>query len=899
MPRSPDVLPATTRPPASIQTLREAVADLSSRGAREVDAVRRAFTSGIVPVQTASSGSKADFINRFAGAAVPAAIVRSTAQFGLSTSIVTTPPSSPRPELDFVEVGVDRTFGVLDSFFARVVFSLPLDQLARVSYFRVLRAPTGPLDVSKPAFSALAESIPLSFRAKSSETVSNAALRLLGTGVPNKLSDFVSDDRFSSQRNVLSGSSMRPVPPSVNTNRRMAPAGLVSIANGDRSVLENVAFYVNQRNVTATQRTALPLRAGKRQYVNVLRGQSVGSSTAIVSDGNSLGFSEVTRVSTVPARRVGAIAEFEYFDPSVVYGAGYVYYVVAVPKLGIAGARSRLAVVGITRDSPPRTPNVLYGVSRVPRFVMRTSGSFIDHFEVFRRGGSPPDDVRLISTNRSMIDSGKTSVMDSGFYHVGDVGVGADKSAIFVDDRATPGIRLDYRIYAVDSFGLKSQTAFSCSVLLPDPGRTVLLGLPAVTAEQAPGGRIVNVTITCDDQRVQGLIVKRRDVSINENGFRQPTRPDYFTFGVFGPKRSRARLGPSLNQFSSQAWNGVIQGFSGSATFTDRSVQFDRAYQYAVVGVDARGNETATVPTQPVFVAVKPVADAPTSVTGTLLGDPSGSPESVLVQWTVGTVDFSPVELIDDQDVLAATSVRSVFQVERRQVGKSAWLVMPPTTASYFIDPVGGRPAPRFRPPFALPNERYDYRVIAMQSGAFLSTHTDPVRVNVVPEILPPPALVVRSSSTAVRPLRIVVSWDYRGIFVDGWAVQRAVTNRIFGSRIFSMDSAEARSLEYSDVGTVRRESSLALGISSGQSSLDSRLFVGNRVFIDSDVSMANSYFYRVRAMDSTDRSSDWTYGGISLTDSPFDRKFLSSLSDDDRARLSLDARPLAGWEDE
>jgi hypothetical protein len=113
------------------------------------------------------------------------------------------------------------------------------------------------------------------------------------------------------------------------------------------------------------------------------------------------------------------------------------------------------------------------------------------------------------------------------------------------------------------------------------------------------------------------------------------------------------------------------------------------------------------------------------------------------------------------------------------------------------------------------------------------------------------------------------------------------------------MDSTEARSLDYVGVAMISRESSRGLGLSSDASFLDPRTFIGNRAYVDADVSMANSYFYRVRAFDSVRHFSDWTYGGISLTDSPFDRKFLSALSDTDRAALSLDSRALGGWERE
>jgi hypothetical protein len=184
-----------------------------------------------------------------------------------------------------------------------------------------------------------------------------------------------------------------------------------------------------------------------------------------------------------------------------------------------------------------------------------------------------------------------------------------------------------------------------------------------------------------------------------------------------------------------------------------------------------------------------------------------------------------------------------------------------------------------------------------MQSGAFISVHTEPVRVSIVPEIFPPPVVFVRSTQMSARPVSIVVSWQYDGIFVDGWEVQRAVTNKIFGGRVTSMDSSIARGLSYIGIASVTRESSRGLGVSSDDRVFDPRIFMGNRSFIDRDVSVANSYFYRVRSLGHNGLQSDWSYGGILLTDSPFDRKFMSSLSDDEKSHLLLDQSPIPGWE--
>lgn len=896
---TPKTLPESAPRPASLKNLRSAVSDLSSRGTQDVSVVRKAFVSGVPPIQTFSSGSKSDFLDRFAETdSSSAAIIRSTAQFGLQTAVASSPVFPPRPELDFVEVGNDRSFGVLDSFFSRIVFSISTEELANVSYFRVLRSSNGRIDAPTPAFSAIADSSPLGSRTKSTELSSNSAFRVGEIGVGNALTEFVRDDSFTNQRVVVSSSSLRPLPPVVNTNRRSnSAASLLSIPNGDRSVVEDVVFFVNQRTISPNTILSDPLKTGQKQGINILQGSAIGFSTTIISTGNSMGFSEVARIPATKARQVGAYTEFEYWDPSVIYGARYSYYVVSVSIIGFSSVRSRIVSADIVRTIPPSTPEVFFAVlGNVPRFSAFCSGTFTDHIEVFRKGGPAPLSVQLLSTKKSMIDRGSPVRTDSGFYHIGDVGVGPARTCAFVDRNALPGQSLQYRIYSVDSFGLKSSTPFSCSIFLPDHGHIAPLGTPSITAEQDVGDRIIRISISCDDPRVVSFILKRRELSTREASYRQPSDPAYFTFGDTTPVRSRSRSGPSISQFSSKAWSGILRVVSGSAQFSDTAIEFDRIYQYSVYGVDVRGNSTSNVPAIPVFVAVKPISDAPTGLTGTLTFDSSGNPEGVLVKWTQGTIDFSPLDLMGNQDFLAANSQRSVFQVERRAVGSSNWDLMPATTGTSFFDPVSAVTAPKFRPPYVIPNAEYEYRVIAMQSGAFISTHTSPVRVSITPEIVPPPVIFVRSTDTSIRPISIVISWQYDGIFVDGWEIERAVTNKLFGARIPSMDSTVARELPYSNIGKITRESSRGLSISSDGRLFDPKLFGGNRSFVDRDISMANSYFYRVRSLGINGIVSSWTYGGILLTDSPFDRKFMSSLSDDEKSALSLDHRPIQGW---
>ena len=875
-----------------ISKLRSAVLELGVKGTEAVDAVRKAFVSGAPPLQTAGSGSAADYVSRFGGKGLTGQVIDTTSRLGLNTSVVGSQALPQKPELDFIQLESDRNVGVLDGFYAKIVASLPVNA-QDIRFIRVMRSTGTALNgVGKPAVSALIDQ-PTAVRSKSQNQSFSAATRVNAIGVGNKMTDFVSVDSFSNRLTVIGSSSLRMPPPLTNTNMGSTTTGLLTIAGADRTVLQNTTFYLNRRAVTPNSPVELPLSIGRVQGINVLSGGSIstGGST-VVQGGNAAGFHEIARVSVAGSPRVGDFMEVEYDDGAVVYGMSYTYYVTAISNDGRESARSRLVVLNVVRNQPPAAPSVTYNVvAGLPRFSLRCSGSFVDHVEIFRRGGTEPPTSILLSTDSAMIAEGVPTVIDSGFYHLRDVGTGVDKSGIFVDRDVTAGQTLDYRIYTVDSFGMKSQTPFSCSVVLPDHGARIPLPVPSITAEQAPGGRVVNVSVSCNDPRITTFVIGRREIHLRESAFRQPTQPDKFTLGRTSPKRSRSRIGPCLNISSQKAWSGIIEAVSGSGKLVDQSVEFDRVYQYAVSAVDIRGNATPSVPSAHVQIAVKPISEVPVAVSATVLLSDKDIPTGVQISWALGTLDFSPQDLIGDQDVLQATLQRTVFQVERRGVGKSNWDTMPSVTGGYFIDPVGSDQAPKFRPAYALANSEYDYRVISMQSGGLLSTYSDPIRVSVIPAVIAPSVVWVKSSSTAVRPTQIVLSWNYDGAFVDSWEISRAVVNKIFSSKISSMSSKVARDLEYTTIAKVTRESSQSRGISVRTVTVDPALHPGNRFYVDHNVDLVNSYFYRVRAIDSIGRHSDWTYAGISLTDSPFDRKFLSSLSDVQKEALVMDPR--------
>jgi hypothetical protein len=883
-------LPTKVADQPDISKVRSAVESLALTAAESVKAVRAAFVGGVAPLQTVGSGSVSSYLTRITGDELGSNIVKSTSHLGLKTSTAGSSIPPPKPEIDSAEI-IESPGGVLDQFSVKLTVSIKEENRQKLSAIKIMRAKLPSADVANPSVSALSFAPQVSGRS-SLEGNSLAAFRVSEIGVGNKLTTFIKDDTGTGGKSVISpdaGELRAPIPPQ-NNNRGSTSTGLLALDGADRSVVESLTFYLNRRSAGELKPTfSSQIKAGNRVGLNVLKGNSVAIAEGnIIQSPNSLNFNEVGRVdiNSPFSRDIGDFIESNFVDKSVVYGTRFVYYAVGIGPDGAEGPRSRLVDVAVVRTVPPESPKVYYSIiGGYPRFSIKCPAG-ADHVEVFRSGRPVSDSIRL-GTEKSLVLQGPSTKVGQ-FWHLTDAGLGPDCSSTFVDTAAIPGDKLSYRFYTVDSYGLKCQTPFSCSIKVPDNGRQTSIPVPSITVEQTPGQPFVSVKMRVDDERTAGFFVQRKEISISEKSVHQANQPEYVDIGKTNAKRAGSRRGPTLLDTD---WPTYIHATGGSASFVDTTVKLDRKYQYAVGAVDVRGNKTLMVGSQPVTVYSKVIIDPPISFGGSVVVE-NNRPTGILLKWTGGTNDFSPNVIVGDQDVLAATSVRSVFQVERRQVGRPFWDALPATSESYFVDKVSNDQPPAFRPPYVIPGEEYEYRVMAMQSGGFVSPRTDVIYISAIPQPQAPDTIFAKTTSINSDPMSVVISWNMSSEFVERWEVQRAVTNKVYGEQIASMDSKAARNLDYTVVANVTPEASRARGLSDSLNAVDKSIYVGNRFFVDSNVNRANSYFYRVRTVGVLGIASPWTYAGIFIKDSAHDRKFFSALSNDDKVSMSQDKRP-------
>lgn len=824
------------------------------------------------------------------------------------------------PVISSVEVGFSKGRGAVDGFFARLTLVVSKLQLRTTKAFKIFRA-LSDTDVSnRPvgniSFSAL-EAISSGGSRKNRDPIVMHSSRLSESAVPSSIGS-MRVDPFTGVRSALEERAARRSAPVRTTQvaREVSKrefAGFISDApDVDRSVADNLNAIKNIKKRSGNVKVLNDVVSVGRNVVEVdaagmgvahaksLSRREVGDR-GIVEVPNSYDFEEIATLtpSSLHPREIGETVEHEHVDPDVSYGRSYRYYAVLIDSDGTDSPRSEIVTVAIETRPQLLPPSVTVDSSSHVKvsFTMTTDQPFISSFEIYRRdvdGGPDEIGMTVVNTQSGQItDAVRSSRLTNGMIQVGEVIVSPSGGAAFVDRRVRAGRRYVYRIYCVDAFDNKSSTPFECEVFVKDPSsRQLDLQRPTIDAEVSDG-RHVKLIVTVDDDRIVAVEVGRRDISTGEAAFVTPNAQRHLTLGMSDPIRSLSFAGPMM---FSPGWNGYFQTLEKGRDvvgFVDTFTRYDHTYQYCVVGTDRFGNRTGYNFSVPLMVVDRPSVSRPIALSASF--DMSGSHRAVRLSWTNADLDVEPTELIGNRKQLGETSVRTLYQVERKKKGAERWEQFSMVDVAALVDPVSVEQSPTYRPPYLIDSATYAYRVMTFQSGSLVSSFSDPIEISTRLAPAQPTNLKLRAGDARVKPTLVTLNWDDSsdGSIPDGWIVERVAINNFIGKRINVQNVSDLSSLSFVEVGRPNLESSRGLARTFDPvGKKKTAVRVGSRAFVDRDVELGNTYFYRVRSIFADDMSA-WSYKGIVLTERSFEMKANASLTQREKSSLALDPRPM------
>ena len=143
-----------------------------------------------------------------------------------------------------------------------------------------------------------------------------------------------------------------------------------------------------------------------------------------------------------------------------------------------------------------------------------------------------------------------------------------------------------------------------------------------------------------------------------------------------------------------------------------------------------------------------------------------------------------------------------------------------------------------------------------------------------------------------------MLNWDTQensGV-VDRWEIYRCVVNNFAASRLNLKNPDEYKNLNFFQLfRTIHRESSRFSSVvqDSINQNTKTNLITGQHYFMDTQVSFGNTYFYSIRAISPEGNASPFSYKGVKLTSAVFEQKWVTVLTDFEKAQLSQNFVPL------
>jgi len=837
------------------------------------------------------------------------------------------------PEIEEVTVDIDKNAGAIDNFYVSIGFNLPASKLAGVKAVRVFRAEMDSPIYSRPLSTLSPNGIQRlqTFRGRKNEDPSQRQMQLNEDQIPNSVSSLNYFDPFTGDRVSAVGTNTLIISPPVagqNANPLFLTARIpIALQHLDTSVLQDINTISNIKKnpvygydvsvdtsgIIGGQNVNTGLKLGNQAQIDLMGNKS--DSKIIVDKNNKLDFQCISTFSPGNARmnprRVSDRCEFYFTDESVRYGRGYKYFIVTIDNQMIQSARSIIAttvVEGLRVPERPATVSADINQTSVS-LTITVADQLVEKFEVYRFEDSLDRKQTVVA--RTLADQeGFTArsyvreISENNYLLIGECMNPPKAGAQFVDRSVIPGRHYIYRVYSVDIFGNKSESPFQEEVFIPDlEQQFVDLRAPSILVEVDATTHYVRITFSCDDEHVERLRLDRRDLTIGQVGFATPGESPRIQFGMGRVKGRKGLEGEHLyDSDQTIVWNGIFKPIHHQQqVFIDKSAALDHVYQYRMFGEDRYGNKTSYALSSPLLVSRRPLVNAPVGLSASVVYDQENIISGINVQWVESNIDISADELMASQTALADTSVRTLYQLQRQKRGEQIWRNFALQSGTTIFDPLVGvesQVAPNFRPPYVDANQVYFYRVQAVQTGAFISNFSFPIQVFAGYGAGQPRNFTVRTPDSYTRPFYAMLNWDTQansGI-VDRWEIQRDVVNNFAADRLNLKNPEDFQNLLFESFRIVYRESSRfssKVQDAPNASEFLSNIIVGEHYYMDTQVDFGNTYFYRIRAITPEGYTSTWSYRALKITSPVFEQKWVPTLTDAEKSKLSTSYEPL------
>jgi len=831
------------------------------------------------------------------------------------------------PKIFCVTIDVKKNMGAVDCFFAKIKFVLKKSDVksGKIKAFRLFRSTT-----VNPTFERGAPPV-ISIHGLERISALNSRTRCKGI---DQLSSVI---RRFSESNILSSVSVLS-PIDVETNRRMSTelshssGSINSAANKSNDTsFSNVSSFLDSdkfssldasvtqnlnviRNLRRTDTSMSSINTSKKTVFHTTKPNSLrtfdNDSSArfvIVNDGDNK--QEFRELSILPLdgqnfTESGDFVFYEFMDQTVEFGKGFKYFLTSVDNDMVESVRSPIVNVTIEGIRIPERPKsaTTFRVSNGVSINVVVDDQMVEKFEIFRKEENSSNDESVISRNVSdfngfNVGESLSSYSKNGFVKIGESLNGlAGQGGTFYDVTARPGRTYEYRIYSVDVFGNKSESPLTKKFFVNDPMKPNELLKPTMTVEVDSNTKKARLTFKCSDERVKTLFLGRRDLTLCQNAFTVPSQTNALKFGnsAFGESNYYYEDIVLRGENKDVSWTGMFENSLKAMTFIDLTSKLDHVYQYRLHGVDSFGNVTSFEMSKTILISNRPTLDTPVNLTAqTILGS-NFSLNSVRLTWNDANQDFSSEDNVGSQNALADTSVRTLYQLERRKLGQERWDKFPLMSGNFFVDQVVQfgtvDVAPSFRPSFVQENNTYAYRIKSVQTGSFISNFSDEVNVFAGLPAVEPTNFVIKFSDIRVRPFFVVLNWNTpnnSGV-IDQWEIQRVAVNNFAANGLSAYGELDFSNLDFEDFRIVFRESSRFTSEQLDSSrNMSSSLFVGQHYMQDTDVSFGNTFVYRIRAVGVSGDSSNWVYRGIKLTEEISQNVISFLIGDASRNELS------------